>query len=81
MWTTITREEYGQIIAASPVLHVGETLSDPDGSLFGKPHMLTTWCTTDDQPVVRHQCWPTPNTAGHSRPCLFETWQPDEVNT
>jgi hypothetical protein len=76
MWAEVTAAEYGQRIQAAGVVHVGSTISDPDGSRFGFPHMLTEWLDNADQPIARHQCWPIGHTAGHSRPCLYEVRRP-----
>ena len=72
-WREITVEEYVALTRANEPLHIGATVSDPDGDRHGFPHMLTTWDGADGEPKLRHQCWPIGHVTGFSRPCLYET--------
>lgn len=76
-WVQITQPEYHRLQAAGR-LRLGETVSDPDGIKFGVPHVLTEWRDDDDQPVVRHQCWPRGHGVEVARPCLYERWAADQ---
>jgi hypothetical protein len=72
-WIQIPQHEYHRLHSGR--LHVGATFSNPDWSpRFGEPHMLTEWLDEDDEPVLRHQCWPRGQGTEFARPCLLERW-------
>ena len=76
-WREITVDEYRALADSHQPLTVGATNSDPGGSRFGTPHMLTTWESADGRPILRHQCWPVGlHGTGFARPCLYETTLP-----